>query len=50
MTSFGFKEMLYTMCLSQGVAGSKFIIMVSYVDDILLDSNDIRLLHETKNF
>ena len=34
----------------QKISESKFIILVLYVDDILLASNDIGLLHETKRF
>ena len=30
--------------------GSKFIILVLYVDDILLTTNDLSILHETKDF
>jgi hypothetical protein len=30
--------------------GGKFIILVLYVDDILLASNDKNMLYETKNF
>ena len=31
-------------------SGRKFIILVLYVDDILLASSDVGLLHETKRF
>jgi len=32
------------------VSGSKFIILVLYVDDILLGVNDQSLLHDVKKF
>ena len=32
------------------MSGSKFVILVLYVDDILLAVNDIGMLHETKQF
>ena len=32
------------------VSGSKFIILVLYVDDILLAVSDVRLLHDVKKF
>jgi Reverse transcriptase (RNA-dependent DNA polymerase) len=30
--------------------GSKFVFLVLYVDDILLDSYDKNMIHETKKF
>ncbi|KAL6314897.1 hypothetical protein AAG906_029115 [Vitis piasezkii] len=37
-------------CIYLKFSGSKFIILVLYVDDILLASSDVELLHETKQF
>jgi hypothetical protein len=48
ITSFGFIENLVDQCIYLKVSGSKVIFLVLYVDDILLASNDLGLLHETK--
>ncbi|RVW94935.1 Retrovirus-related Pol polyprotein from transposon TNT 1-94 [Vitis vinifera] len=37
-------------CIYLKFSGSKSIILVLYVDDILLASSDVELLHETKRF
>ena len=37
-------------CVHHKFSGSKFIFLILYVDDILLSSSDIGLLHETKKF
>ena len=50
VTSFGFIENVVDSCLYLKVNGSKFMILVLYVDDILLTSSDLALLHETKSF
>ncbi|RVW13644.1 Retrovirus-related Pol polyprotein from transposon TNT 1-94 [Vitis vinifera] len=50
ITSFGFKENTVDQCIYLKFSGSKFIILVLYVDDILLASSDVELLHETKRF
>ena len=50
ITSFGFKENTVDQCIYLKFNGSKFIILVLYVDDILLASSDVELLHETKQF
>ena len=50
ITSFGFKENTVDQCIYLKFSGSKFIILVLYVDDILLASSDMNLLHETKQF
>ncbi|GAA0170757.1 transmembrane signal receptor [Lithospermum erythrorhizon] len=48
--SFGFKENTVDQCIYLKVSGSKFIFLVLYVDDILLATNDLGLLHNTKSF
>ncbi|KAL6348428.1 hypothetical protein AAG906_005736 [Vitis piasezkii] len=50
ITSFSFKENTVDQCIYLKFIGSKFIILVLYVDDILLASSDVELLHETKRF
>ena len=50
ITSFGFKENTVDQCIYLKFSGSKFIILVLYVDDILFASSDVGLLHETKQF
>ena len=37
-------------CIYMKVVGSKFIIFVLYVDDILLTASDHGLLHDVKNY
>ena len=49
ITSFGFQENTVDRCIYMKVSGSKFIFLVLYVDDILLATNDLGLLHQTKN-
>ena len=48
--SFGFEENLVDSLLYHKFSGSKFIFLILYVNDILLASNDIGLLYETKKF
>ncbi|KAK4404157.1 Retrovirus-related Pol polyprotein from transposon TNT 1-94 [Sesamum angolense] len=48
--SFGFEMNVVDDCVYHKFCGSKQIFLVLYVDDILLASNDIGLLHETKRF
>ena len=50
ITSFGLKENTIDWCIYLKVNGSKFIFLILYVDDILLASSDLDLLHETKKF
>lgn len=48
--SFGFKENIIDRCIYLKVSGRKFIFFISYVDDILVETNDLELLSETKKF
>ena len=48
ITSLGFVENKVDQCIYLKTSGSKFIFLVLYVDDTLLASNDVNLLHETK--
>ena len=50
ITSNGFEVNLVEDCVYHKFSESKFIFLILYVDDILLDSSDIGLLHETKKF
>jgi hypothetical protein len=50
ITSFGFKENTVDRCIYLTVSGSKFIFLILYVDDILVATSDLGLLHETKRF
>jgi len=50
ITSFGFKENIVDRCIYLKVRGSKFLFFILYVDDILLASSDLGLLHETKEY
>ncbi|CAM8900416.1 unnamed protein product [Rhodiola kirilowii] len=48
--SYGFEANLMDACEYHKFCGSKFIFLVLYVDDILLATNDVMLLHDTKKF
>ena len=48
--SFGFEMNLIDDCVYHKFSGSKYIFLVLYVDDILLATNDIGMLYETKRF
>ena len=46
--SYGFQENVVDQYIYLRVSGSRYIILVLYVDDILLAANDTDLLLETK--
>ncbi|RDY06522.1 hypothetical protein CR513_09476, partial [Mucuna pruriens] len=50
ITSRGFEENVVDDCVYHKFSGSKYIFMVLYVNDTLLASSYIDLLHETKRF
>ena len=44
------KKNIVDPCIYLKISGSKFIFLVLYVDDILLASSDLGLLHATKDY
>jgi hypothetical protein len=50
INSFGFAENIVDNCIYQKFSGSKFVFLILYVDDILLATNDLGLLYDTKQF
>ncbi|KAK7341990.1 hypothetical protein VNO80_24931 [Phaseolus coccineus] len=50
ITSYGFEANVVDDCVYHKFSGSKYIFLVLYVDDVLLASSDVGLLHETKKF
>ncbi|KAK8936102.1 hypothetical protein KSP39_PZI012973 [Platanthera zijinensis] len=50
VTSFGFVENKVDRCIYLKISGSRYIFLILYVDDILLASSDLALLHESKQF
>ena len=50
IVSFGFEINTANECVYHKFNGSKHIFLVLYVEEILLTTNDIGLLHETKKF
>ena len=48
VTSLSFVENIVDQCIYLKTSGRNFIFLVLYVDDILLASSDLGLLHETK--
>jgi len=50
IVSFGFKKNIVYQCIYLKVSESKFILQIMYVEDILLVTNDLGLLSETKRF
>ena len=49
VTANGFKDNIVDQCIYMKVSGSKYILLVLYVDNILLAANDIDLLVEAKH-
>jgi len=50
IVSFRVKENTIDQCMYLKVSGSKVMFLIMYVDDILLATNDLGFLHETKKF
>ena len=50
LITFGLKENLVDQCIYLKISGSKICIIVLYVDDMLLASNNMGMILETKQF
>ncbi|KAJ9561477.1 hypothetical protein OSB04_006637 [Centaurea solstitialis] len=50
ITSFGYEVSLVEDCVYHKFSGSSVIFLILYVDDILIATNDLALLHDTKKF
>ena len=50
LISFGFKETTMDQCIYLKINGSKIYIIVLYVDDMLLVSNNMRMIYKNKQF
>ena len=50
IAAFGFTENVVDHCIYLKVSGSKFMILVLFVHDILLASNDLGMIRETKDY
>ena len=50
ITRYGFVENTIDQCIYMKVSGSKFVILVLYVDDIFLVANDVAMLHDVKKY
>ena len=50
LISFGFKENIMDQCIYLKINGSKIYIIVLYVDDMLLVSNNMRMIYKNKQF
>ena len=50
ISGFGFKENIIDQCVYHKFKENRLIFLVLYVDDILIASNDMALLLETKSF
>uniref|UniRef100_A0A6N2LRF5 Integrase catalytic domain-containing protein n=1 Tax=Salix viminalis TaxID=40686 RepID=A0A6N2LRF5_SALVM len=48
--SYGFVEIIVDRCIYMKVSGSKFSILVLYVDDILIAANDMGMLSDVKKY
>lgn len=48
--SYGFVEIIVDRCIYMKVSGSKFAILVLYVDDILIAANDMGMLRDVKKY